>query len=130
MQRLVNPEGSAYRSETGGLMEALRNLSVEQSMSFGLLQETIANLDPSTSLPSYLLRASQLVARRLRQVGIWHSLPARCGADQGGTLDHPARSKSRTAPQGLAATFRGNSKCEENSHCENRHTIRRISREG
>ncbi|THH28068.1 hypothetical protein EUX98_g6115 [Antrodiella citrinella] len=30
MQRLVNPEGSAYRSETGGLMEALRNLSVDQ----------------------------------------------------------------------------------------------------
>ncbi|TCD61425.1 hypothetical protein EIP91_008439 [Steccherinum ochraceum] len=30
MQRLMNPEGSAYRSETGGLMEALRKLSVEQ----------------------------------------------------------------------------------------------------
>ncbi|KAH8102439.1 Metalloenzyme, LuxS/M16 peptidase-like protein [Cristinia sonorae] len=30
MQRLANPEGSAYRSETGGLMEALRKLSVEQ----------------------------------------------------------------------------------------------------
>lgn len=27
----MNPEGSAYRSETGGLMEALRKLSVEQS---------------------------------------------------------------------------------------------------
>jgi len=30
MQRLLNPPGSAYRSETGGLMEALRKLSVEQ----------------------------------------------------------------------------------------------------
>ncbi|KAL1951615.1 hypothetical protein VTO73DRAFT_764 [Trametes versicolor] len=30
MQRLLNPPGSAYRSETGGLMEALRVLSVEQ----------------------------------------------------------------------------------------------------
>ncbi|KAH9064309.1 Metalloenzyme, LuxS/M16 peptidase-like protein [Lactarius vividus] len=29
-QRLVNPLGSAYRSETGGLMEALRKLTVEQ----------------------------------------------------------------------------------------------------
>lgn len=33
MQRLMNPPGSAYRSETGGLMEALRVLTVEQSMS-------------------------------------------------------------------------------------------------
>ena len=31
MQRLLNPPGSAYRSETGGLMEALRVLTVEQS---------------------------------------------------------------------------------------------------
>ncbi|KAF9822062.1 hypothetical protein IEO21_00056 [Rhodonia placenta] len=30
MQRLLNPPGSAYRSETGGLMEALRKLKVEQ----------------------------------------------------------------------------------------------------
>ncbi|KZV77044.1 hypothetical protein PENSPDRAFT_645781 [Peniophora sp. CONT] len=30
MQRLINPVGSAYRSETGGLMEALRKLTVEQ----------------------------------------------------------------------------------------------------
>jgi Zn-dependent M16 (insulinase) family peptidase len=30
-QRLLNPPGSAYRSETGGLMEALRVLTVEQS---------------------------------------------------------------------------------------------------
>jgi Zn-dependent M16 (insulinase) family peptidase len=29
--RLMNPAGSAYRSETGGLMEALRVLTVEQS---------------------------------------------------------------------------------------------------
>ncbi|KAI0652259.1 Metalloenzyme, LuxS/M16 peptidase-like protein [Trametes meyenii] len=30
MQRLLNPPGSAYRSETGGLMEALRVLTVDQ----------------------------------------------------------------------------------------------------
>ncbi|KAI0051676.1 hypothetical protein FA95DRAFT_1586997 [Auriscalpium vulgare] len=30
MQRLLNPVGSGYRSETGGLMEALRSLTVEQ----------------------------------------------------------------------------------------------------
>ncbi|KAA1467937.1 hypothetical protein DENSPDRAFT_833113 [Dentipellis sp. KUC8613] len=29
-QRILNPPGSAYRSETGGLMEALRKLTVEQ----------------------------------------------------------------------------------------------------
>jgi Zn-dependent M16 (insulinase) family peptidase len=33
LQRLANPEGSAYRSETGGLMEALRVLTVEDSES-------------------------------------------------------------------------------------------------
>lgn len=33
MARLVNPPGSAYRSETGGLMEALRTLTVQQSRS-------------------------------------------------------------------------------------------------
>lgn len=32
-QRTLYPIGSAYRSETGGLMEALRKLSVEQSSS-------------------------------------------------------------------------------------------------
>jgi hypothetical protein len=32
MQRLLNPPDSAYRSETGGLMEALRSLTVDQSM--------------------------------------------------------------------------------------------------
>ena len=31
MQRLLNSPESAYRSETGGLMEALRVLTVEQS---------------------------------------------------------------------------------------------------
>lgn len=31
MQRLINPVGSAYRSETGGLMGALRKLTVDQS---------------------------------------------------------------------------------------------------
>jgi hypothetical protein len=31
MQRLLNPVGSAYRSETAGLMEALRVLTNEQS---------------------------------------------------------------------------------------------------
>ncbi|KAI9060189.1 hypothetical protein FKP32DRAFT_1595582 [Trametes sanguinea] len=30
MQRLLNPPGSAYRSETGGLMEALRVLTIDQ----------------------------------------------------------------------------------------------------
>ena len=33
-QRLLNPPESAYRSETGGLMEALRKLTVEQSKAF------------------------------------------------------------------------------------------------
>jgi hypothetical protein len=31
MQRLLNPPDSAYRSETGGLMEALRSLTAEKS---------------------------------------------------------------------------------------------------
>jgi hypothetical protein len=35
-QRLLYPPGSAYRSETGGLMSALRVLSVEQSESIPL----------------------------------------------------------------------------------------------
>lgn len=32
MQRLIYQEGSGYRSEVGGLMEALRALDVQQSM--------------------------------------------------------------------------------------------------
>ena len=31
LQRLLDPPGSGYRSETGGLMEALRVLTPEQS---------------------------------------------------------------------------------------------------
>lgn len=34
MQQLLDPPGSAYRSETGGLMEALRRLTAEQSKCF------------------------------------------------------------------------------------------------
>ena len=33
-QRLLNPPESAYRSETGGLMAALRKLTAEQSDEF------------------------------------------------------------------------------------------------
>lgn len=33
MQRMVYPESNAYRSETGGVMSALRDLTVEQSTS-------------------------------------------------------------------------------------------------
>lgn len=32
LQRLLDPPGSAYRSETGGLMGAIRVLTVEQSL--------------------------------------------------------------------------------------------------
>ena len=34
LQRLLEPPGSGYRSETGGLMDALRVLTVEQSDDF------------------------------------------------------------------------------------------------
>ena len=43
MQRLLNPPGSAYRSETGGLMEALRVLTVEQSTRF-ILRSCVVHL--------------------------------------------------------------------------------------
>lgn len=33
MQRMIYPETNAYRSETGGVMSALRDLTVEQSAS-------------------------------------------------------------------------------------------------
>lgn len=36
LQRLANPAGSAYRSETGGLMEALRVLTIDDSQSLSI----------------------------------------------------------------------------------------------
>lgn len=42
-QRLMDPPGSAYRSETGGLMEALRRLTPEQSISFCILEFVPSN---------------------------------------------------------------------------------------
>lgn len=36
MRRIMFPEGCGYRSETGGLMERLRELSVEKSKSYAL----------------------------------------------------------------------------------------------
>lgn len=41
MQRLLNPPGSAYRSETGGLMEALRVLTVDQSTLYAVFTTRI-----------------------------------------------------------------------------------------
>jgi hypothetical protein len=35
LQRMIYPESNAYRSETGGVMSALRDLTVEQSASAG-----------------------------------------------------------------------------------------------
>lgn len=51
MQQLINPPGSAYRSETGGLMEALRVLTVEQSKSY---------VTYLTALSDNLLHSSEL----------------------------------------------------------------------
>ena len=72
MQRLLNPPGSAYRSETGGLMEALRVLTVEQStISFSLFFEyrmpylIISRCSPKLS--QEILRSSQSVAHRDRE---------------------------------------------------------------
>ena len=72
MQRLLNPPGSAYRSETGGLMEALRVLTVEQSKCMPLLplyslvsraptSPGISPLAPIPGLkPSFVLRLLEL----------------------------------------------------------------------
>lgn len=44
MQRLIYQEGSGYRSEVGGLMEALRALDVQQSMYVTLASHPEINL--------------------------------------------------------------------------------------
>lgn len=62
MQRLLNSADSAYRSETGGLMEALRSLTVEQSKcaslrTLRLFSESIT----SSRVPQTVLRSPQFV---------------------------------------------------------------------
>jgi len=59
-QRLLNPIESAYRSETGGLMQALRELNVEQSDGFLSSSHSDALTTSSSRLPQVLLRSSQL----------------------------------------------------------------------
>jgi hypothetical protein len=74
MQRLLNPPGSAYRSETGGLMEALRVLTVEQS-TISIFWDHVAYLIfalYSSQLPQNILRPSELVADRDRQTFQWN----------------------------------------------------------
>ena len=53
LQRLLDPPGSGYRSETGGLMEALRVLTPEQSGQnvfsvFPLIRPQFAGIMPAT----------------------------------------------------------------------------------
>lgn len=69
MQQLINPKGSAYRSETGGLMEALRVLSVEQSefCGFELCYENADHRPYSSGLPQEILCSAQSLPDRNRQ---------------------------------------------------------------
>ncbi len=57
MQRLLDPPGSAYRSETGGLMEALRVLTPEQSSYYPFCGVHADEVVHSTKVPLQLLCA-------------------------------------------------------------------------
>lgn len=75
--RLIHPEGSGYRSETGGLMSALRTLDIQQSMSLFtsysmLLIHNVSQFGTfimyhSSGLPHELLRSSQPLLDRCRK---------------------------------------------------------------
>jgi hypothetical protein len=62
-QRLMFPESSGYRSETGGLMEALRVLQVETIREYRLL----ITLTTNEQLPCQILRAPQPHAHYYRE---------------------------------------------------------------
>ena len=62
MQRLLNPPGSAYRSETGGLMEALRSLTVDQSTC------------PKPTSPEFVILNPRLVRDYHKQYYVPHNL--------------------------------------------------------
>lgn len=69
MQRLLDPPGSAYRSETGGLMEALRKLTVDQSEYILKISQCVrlTQLPFSPGISCFLLCAAQSVSHRSRK---------------------------------------------------------------
>lgn len=97
MQQLHFPEGSAYRSETGGLMKALRELTVEQSMlQYSPNTSRSYMLLCSQRIPRVILRPPQLDTNRGGQACIRNAHVTQCSRDTGGAYHHCTRPKSRT----------------------------------
>lgn len=107
MQCLMFPEGCGYRSETGGLMECLRELGVEQSKRFGPrhirhpttaqplnLQYLLCSIHRSPWLPPFLLSARQPLPRDHWQ-GRPHTPATRPRACRG---EYPAQRSSAARP--------------------------------
>lgn len=92
MQRLLNPPESAYRSETGGLMAALRKLTVEQSNGFLYFSDSVLTIT-SSRLPQDLLCSSQLVSHCYWKVLQRDRDPLISFAEQSRAQYHLARSK-------------------------------------
>ena len=86
LQRLLDPVGSGYRSETGGLMEALRVLTPDQSedsMNIGMAVLG-SSFQLSSKLSFDLLRPSQPLLNRfwpLEDAGPARRAPKRSRAD-------------------------------------------------
>ena len=97
MQRLLNPPGSAYRSETGGLMEALRVLTVEQSKCMPLLPlySFVSRAPTSPGISPQILRPSQSDTHCHGEVGFGHLISPRRCPNPGRTHDREARPSQR-----------------------------------
>ena len=83
MSRLLNNLGSAYRSETGGLMEALRSLTIEQSedtITFTFISMTFS----SSGLPPNILCTLQPLSNHCRQS--IHPISSQCPSRPSGTF--------------------------------------------
>ena len=111
MQTLFNAEGSAYRSETGGLMEALRVLKVEQSKhALDLCEHENLSDVTSPGLSQVLLRPAQSVPHRF-----WEAEDARAASrpsDQSGTSNFGTWSSAWTKTFRLEASILRDAECE------------------
>ncbi len=105
-QRLLDPPGCAYRSETGGLMEALRVLSVEQSTVLMFAIFLGLTLVSSTEISCHVLCPAQFDPHCWRKAFQWHLVTVGRSAKQSGACSHLAWTKQGTSTVGLEAALR------------------------
>lgn len=125
-QRLLDLPGSAYRSETGGLMEALRVLTVEKSEHY-FCKLLSRSEDKSSPVSQHVLCPTQLITDCCGQNLQWYigSFVRYTGSSR--AQPYCARTQFRPTASGLETTLRRNTERHPPAHPKNYQGYYRVS---